>query len=111
MNWRLAYAIGFHPWEDTDPPFLRKISELFDREEKGRQPPYGPALDLGTGSDAGPAAEAGRALVPPPARVTPLGPVSHPDKESGYELRDDPLRHRRRDGHHNAGSSSTPEYD
>lgn len=50
MNWRLAYAIGFHPWEDTDAPFARKISELFDREEKGRQPPYGPALDLGTGS-------------------------------------------------------------
>jgi SAM-dependent methyltransferase len=50
MNWRFAYAIGFHPWEDTDPPFARKIAELFDREEKGREPPYGPALDLGTGS-------------------------------------------------------------
>src|SRR4029450_12714735 len=50
MNWRLAYAIGFHPREDTDGPFARKISELFDREEKGRQSPYGPALDLGTGS-------------------------------------------------------------
>jgi len=50
MNWRFAYAIGFHPWEDTDPPFARKISELFHREEKGRVPPYGLALDLGTGS-------------------------------------------------------------
>lgn len=50
MNWRFAYAIGFHPWEDTDPPFARKISELFDRDEKGREPPYGLALDLGTGS-------------------------------------------------------------
>ena len=50
MNWRFAYAIGFHPWEETDPPFARKISQLFDREEKGRQPPYGLALDLGTGS-------------------------------------------------------------
>jgi SAM-dependent methyltransferase len=50
MNWRFAYAIGFHPWENTDPPFARKISELFDREEKGREPPYGLALDLGTGS-------------------------------------------------------------
>jgi hypothetical protein len=50
MNWRLAYTIGFHPWEDTDLPFARKISELFDREEKGRQPSYGLALDLGTGS-------------------------------------------------------------
>lgn len=52
MNWRFAYAMGFHPWEDaaTDPPFAKKFSELLDREEKGRQPPYGPALDLGTGS-------------------------------------------------------------
>ena len=50
MNWRFAYAIGFHPWEDTGPPFARKISELFDREQEGRQPPYGQALDLGTGS-------------------------------------------------------------
>jgi SAM-dependent methyltransferase len=52
MNWRFAYTIGFHPWEDavTDPPFVKKVSELFDREEKGREPPYGPALDLGTGS-------------------------------------------------------------
>ena len=50
MNWKVAYAIGFHPWEDTDPPFARKISELFDREEKGREPPYGLALDIGTGS-------------------------------------------------------------
>ena len=52
MNYRLAYSIGFHPWEDaaTDPPFAEKISELFGREEVGRKPPYGPALDLGTGS-------------------------------------------------------------
>ena len=50
MNWKFAYAIGFHPWEETDPPFARKISQLFDREQKGRQPPYGLALDLGTGS-------------------------------------------------------------
>jgi SAM-dependent methyltransferase len=52
MNWRVAYSIGFHPWEDavTDAPFVEKASELFDREENGRDPPYGPALDLGTGS-------------------------------------------------------------
>lgn len=52
MNYRLAYSIGFHPWEDaaTDPPFVEKISQLFAREENGRQPPYGSALDLGTGS-------------------------------------------------------------
>jgi SAM-dependent methyltransferase len=52
MNYQLAYAIGFHPWEDAidDPPFLQKITELLDREEAGRQAPHGAALDLGCGS-------------------------------------------------------------
>jgi ubiquinone/menaquinone biosynthesis C-methylase UbiE len=52
MNYRMAYAVGFHPWEDAAGhlPFTEKISELFEREESGREPPYGPALDLGTGS-------------------------------------------------------------
>jgi len=52
MNYRLAYWLGFHPWEDavTDAPFAAKISEIFDREESGREPPYGAALDIGTGS-------------------------------------------------------------
>lgn len=52
MNYELAYRVGFHPWEDAEahPPFTEKISELFDREESGREPPYGPALDVGTGS-------------------------------------------------------------
>jgi cyclopropane fatty-acyl-phospholipid synthase-like methyltransferase len=52
VNYRLAYAIGFHPWEELaeHPPFAGKLSELVAREEDGREPPYGPALDLGTGS-------------------------------------------------------------
>lgn len=52
MNYRFAYSIGFHPWEDaeTEPGFVEKINQLFDREESGREPPYGPALDLGCGS-------------------------------------------------------------
>ena len=51
MNYGLAYAVGFHPWEDLaeHPPFAGKLLELVAREEAG-QPPYGPALDLGTGS-------------------------------------------------------------
>ena len=52
MNYSLAYRIGFHPWEDAEeqPSFTDKFSALLDREERGRQPPYGPALDVGTGS-------------------------------------------------------------
>jgi len=52
MNHRLAYAIGFHPWEGLaeHPPFAEKLLELVAREENGRRPPYGSALGLGTGS-------------------------------------------------------------
>ena len=52
MNYSLAYALGFHPWEDLadHPPFADKLLELVALEEEGREPPYGPALDLGTGS-------------------------------------------------------------
>lgn len=52
MNYRLAYAVGFHPWEDLveHPPFRDKLLELVAREEDGREPPYGGALDIGTGS-------------------------------------------------------------
>jgi len=52
MNYQLAYALGFHPWEDaaTDPPFVAKAAQMFQREEQARPPPYGRALDLGTGS-------------------------------------------------------------
>lgn len=52
MNYGLAYRIGFHPWEDAEvqPSFTDRFSALLDREESGRQPPYGRALDVGTGS-------------------------------------------------------------
>ena len=52
MNYGLAYQIGFHPWEDAEEQssFTDKFSTLLDREESGRQPPYGLALDVGTGS-------------------------------------------------------------
>ena len=52
MNYGLAYAIGFHPWEDLaeHPPFAGKLLEMVAREESGHEPPYGEALDLGTGS-------------------------------------------------------------
>jgi len=52
VNYQLAYRIGFHPWEDAEghAPFVETFSELLDEEERGREPPYGAALDLGTGS-------------------------------------------------------------
>jgi SAM-dependent methyltransferase len=52
VPYRLFYRLGFHPWEDLadHPPFANKLTELFEREESEREPPYGPALDLGCGS-------------------------------------------------------------
>ncbi|WP_331236162.1 class I SAM-dependent methyltransferase [Natronorarus salvus] len=51
MNYELAYAVGFHPWETAieNEEFIETITRLFE-EEEGRDPPYGRALDIGTGS-------------------------------------------------------------
>ena len=52
MNYRLAYTIGFHPWEDfaDHPPYADTLTRLVAAEENGGGPPFGPALDVGTGS-------------------------------------------------------------
>src|SRR4030095_6212598 len=52
MNYKFAYSIGFHPWEDAErhTPFVEKITELFAREESGTTAPFGKALDIGCGS-------------------------------------------------------------
>jgi SAM-dependent methyltransferase len=52
MNWELAYRVGWHPWEDAlgQAGFMRRIAALLEREERGREPPFGLALDLGCGS-------------------------------------------------------------
>src|SRR6476469_2907901 len=52
MHYRLAYAVGFHPWEGLaeHPPYADTLLELVGREEERRDAPYGPALDIGTGS-------------------------------------------------------------
>ena len=49
---KLAYAIGFTPWENaaTHRPAAEQVSALFDREQSERRPPYGRALDLGCGT-------------------------------------------------------------
>lgn len=50
--YRILYQVGFTPWEEgaTDGPAADQIDRLFEREERERRQPYGPALDLGCGS-------------------------------------------------------------
>ncbi len=49
--YRLLYRIGFTPWEQMgEAPFADEVVALFAREESGRDPPYGPALDIGCGT-------------------------------------------------------------
>ncbi len=50
--YRILYRVGFTPWEGMvkSMPIVEQISALFAREEAGREPPYGQALDLGCGS-------------------------------------------------------------
>jgi SAM-dependent methyltransferase len=52
LLYRMFYRVGFTPWEEgaTDGPAAKQIARLFEREERERQQPYGPALDLGCGS-------------------------------------------------------------
>lgn len=58
MFYKVAYRVGFTPWEAAamHSPTLEQVSALFAREERdasrprGRQPPYGQALDLGCGT-------------------------------------------------------------
>jgi SAM-dependent methyltransferase len=49
LAYRLLYGVGFTPWEQVAmlPTVTEDFSALLDREENGRRPPYGPALDLG----------------------------------------------------------------
>ena len=82
MNYKLAYAIGFHPWEDLadHPPFADKLLELVAREEDGRpairqrRSTSGPAAASGASgspSEAGrlPASTSSRALAPRPRAI------------------------------------------
>jgi SAM-dependent methyltransferase len=50
--YKAFYGIGFTFWENprSQGRSGEQIAAMFDREESGRQPPYGPALDLGSGT-------------------------------------------------------------
>ena len=50
--YKIAYQVGFHPWEDLahHPPFAATLIRLIAREEGDGGPPYGRALDVGSGS-------------------------------------------------------------
>jgi SAM-dependent methyltransferase len=51
LFYRAVHGLGFTPWERlADLPAARQLAALFDREEEGRQAPYGLALDLGCGT-------------------------------------------------------------
>jgi SAM-dependent methyltransferase len=49
--YKLLYQVGLTPWEGSAEQTRTRdqISAMFDREQDGRDPPYGPALDLGCG--------------------------------------------------------------
>jgi SAM-dependent methyltransferase len=52
LAYRMLYRVGFTPWEQlASLPELRgRVSALFEREEQGREAPFGRMLDLGCGS-------------------------------------------------------------
>lgn len=49
LFYRLAYRLGFTPWETAAAHESTLLTQLFDREERDRQAPLGRALDLGCG--------------------------------------------------------------
>ena len=52
MNYKVAYAVGFHPWEDAEhcPAFFGRLMDLIGDVEAEIGAPFGRALDVGTGS-------------------------------------------------------------
>lgn len=52
LFYRIAYTIGFTPWEGAmgQATVVQQIASMFDREQQGKQLPFGRVLDLGCGS-------------------------------------------------------------
>jgi SAM-dependent methyltransferase len=51
-GYRVLYGLGFTPWEEIAelPHVVERFGALVARQEEGREPPFGPVLDLGCGS-------------------------------------------------------------
>lgn len=51
LVYRILYGIGLKPWEEIARlPISAQLASLLDREQAGRGPPLGAALDVGCGS-------------------------------------------------------------
>lgn len=51
LFYKFQYLVGMTPWEQMPSlPIGQQAVVLLDREESGREPPYGRALDLGCGT-------------------------------------------------------------
>jgi SAM-dependent methyltransferase len=51
LFYKFQYLVGMTPWERMPSlPIGEQALALLDREERGREPPYGRALDLGCGT-------------------------------------------------------------
>ncbi|MEZ5989273.1 MAG: class I SAM-dependent methyltransferase [Planctomycetota bacterium] len=51
LVYKLQYLVGLTPWERMPSlPIGEQAVALLDRDERGREPPYGRALDLGCGT-------------------------------------------------------------
>jgi len=49
--YKIAYRFGFTPWERLETlPAAQQALTMLDRVERERQPPYGAALDIGSGT-------------------------------------------------------------
>lgn len=48
--YRFLYRVGFTPWEQDAATLAPQFNTLLALEEARREPPYGPALDLGCGT-------------------------------------------------------------
>lgn len=84
-----SYWVGFKPWEAAAARAAERISAMFDREESGRRPPYGPALDLGCGTGLHSVALAQRGWQVTGVEIVPkaLRAAHERAREAGVEVR------------------------